>query len=106
VGASSPGTAAFTLRAFRSISGQVLTYDSVTGRYIPVVGAQVILRDPAASSVTDSSGRYLFQNLAAGSYAVSVQSEAQTSARMLHLGSQPVALMNVDFQIKRPAPSI
>jgi hypothetical protein len=105
VGASAPGTAAFTLRAFRSISGQVLTYDAVTGRYIPVVGAQVILRDPATSSVTDGSGRYLFQNLAAGSYAVSVQSEAQTSTRTLHLGSQPVALINVDFQIKRRAPS-
>ena len=101
VGASTPGHAAFTVRAFRSISGRVLSYDSKAGQYVPVIGAQVILREPGLTTVTDATGRYLFRDLAAGSYTVSVQNEAQTSTHTVRLSAQPVDLINVDFQISR-----
>jgi hypothetical protein len=54
--------------------------------------------------VTDPLGRYLFRDLAAGSYTISVQTEAETSIRTVRLGAQPVDLINVDLQIGRPVP--
>src|SRR4029077_20131712 len=68
VGASSPGKAGFTVRAFRSISGRVLTYDSNVGRYVPMIRVQVLLRETGLTTVTDAMGRYLFRDLAMGSY--------------------------------------
>jgi len=53
VGASAPGKAIFTRRAFRSISGRVLSYDPKEGRYVLVVGAQVILHVRALATQTD-----------------------------------------------------
>ena len=59
----------------------------------------VNLREPGLTTLTDLTGRYLFRDLAAGSYTISVQHEAQTSTRAVRLGAQPVDLTNVDFQI-------
>lgn len=100
VGAASPGNAVFTVRAFRSISGRVFSYDSKAGRYIPVAHTQVVLRELGLSALTDVTGQYLFRNLVAGTYTVSVSNEAQTSTHMLRLGAEPVGLTNVDFQIR------
>jgi tetratricopeptide (TPR) repeat protein len=99
VGATSPGRAVFQVRAFRSVSGRVLTYDTTASRYVPVVGAQVHLREPGLTTATDPLGRYLFRDLAAGSYTISVQSDIPTDPRTIRLGAQPVDLANVDFQI-------
>ena len=112
VGASSPGRAGFTVRAFRSISGRVLTYDSNVGRYVPMIRVQVLLRETGLTTVTDAMGRYLFRDLAMGSYTLSVHNEGHTSTHRLRLGDQPVDLANVDFQISRrdppdvPAPAV
>jgi hypothetical protein len=99
VGASSPGKAVFIARAFRSISGRVLCYDSKLGRYVPVNHANVSLRKLGLVTTTDPMGRYLFRDLAAGPYTISAQSGIQTSTRTVHLGSQPADLTNVDFQL-------
>jgi len=103
VGASSPGKSAFTVRAIRSISGRVLSYDSKAERYVPVIRAQVILSERGLKAMTDLMGQYLFRDLAAGSYTVSVQSETRTSTHTVRLGAQPVDSTNVDFQISSPA---
>jgi Carboxypeptidase regulatory-like domain len=105
VGATSPGKADFTARAFRSISGRVLSYDPAAARYVPVVAAKVTLYGSGFIVITDPMGRYLFRDLAAGSYTLSVQNDPQTSVRTVQLGGQPVDLANVDFQISVAAPS-
>jgi hypothetical protein len=102
VGASAPGKAVFLARAYRSISGRVLSYDSTAGRYLPVSRAQVTL-EPGSTTVTDLTGRYLFRDLASGSYTIAVQSQALTSTRTVRLSAQPVDLKDVDFQISRPS---
>jgi hypothetical protein len=115
VGKAAPGKAAFTARALRSISGQVLIYDTRELRYVPVAGAVVLLKEPPSTANVDAQGRYLFRDLAGGSYTLSVRNETQTPARTVRLGSQPVDLTNVDFRISRsgapdqvpaPAPAI
>jgi tetratricopeptide (TPR) repeat protein len=104
VGAASPGQAAFKVRAFRSISGRVLRYDPAAGRYVPVNRAQVMLREPALTTLTDPSGRYLFRDLPAGSYTLAVHNQARTPAKTVRLSAQPVDLVNVDFQIGGTVP--
>jgi hypothetical protein len=105
VGASSPGKAAFTARALRSISGRVLIYDAKAAQYVPVVRSQVSLRestlDVGRTTMSDPTGRYLFRDLAKGSYTVSVPTETQTSSHTVRLGDQPADVANVDFQITR-----
>jgi len=56
VEASAPGRAAFAARAFRSISGRVVMYDTKAGGYVPVDGAQVILGDPGGDHHDRSDG--------------------------------------------------
>jgi hypothetical protein len=99
VAPTSPGKASFTARAFRNIAGRVLSYDTQAGRYVPVAGAAVTLKETGLTVLTDAQGRYLFRGLAAGTYSISVQSGARTAARTVRLGAQPVDLTNVDFQI-------
>jgi hypothetical protein len=94
----------FTVRAFRSISGRVLSYDLIAGRYIPVANVQVVERELSLVAVTDVTGRYLFRNLAAGTYIISVSNEAQTSTHTLRLGAEPVDLTNMDFRINSSVP--
>ena len=101
VGASSPGKADFNVRALRSISGGVLSYDPAVGRYVPVSGVRLVLRESGAETITDSMGRYLFRDLAAGSYAVVVSSKVEAPVHTVQLGGQPIDLANVDFQIGR-----
>ena len=106
VGIASLGNASFIIRAFRSISGRVVSYDLITARYLPVIGAQVALREPGFITETDVTGRYLFRDLAAGAYTVSVANEAQISTHLLLLGAEPVGFIDVDFQIRAPSSPI
>jgi hypothetical protein len=99
VGATSPGKATFSVRALRSISGRVLRYDPIAARYVPVNGALVMLRESALTATSDPMGRYLFRDLAAGNYTLSVQNEEHT----VRLRDQPVDLTNVDFKANVPA---
>jgi tetratricopeptide (TPR) repeat protein len=106
VGATSPGKAAFSARAFRSIAGRVIRYDSKAAQYVPVTGALVMLREPGLSVKTDSMGRYLFRDLAAGSYTVSIENEAPASNHAVRLRDQPIDLTNVDFQMNAPVAAV
>jgi Carboxypeptidase regulatory-like domain len=101
VAKAAPGKAVFTARALRSIAGRVLIYDTKELRYVPVIGAQVRLLEPGLTAKADLLGRYLFRDLPAGSYTVSVQNEFQTPARTVRLGPQPTDVTDVDFQISR-----
>jgi tetratricopeptide (TPR) repeat protein len=66
--------------------------------------AQVLLREAGLTTMTDPMGRYLFRDLAAGTYTLSVQNEPQTSMHTVRLGARPLDLINVDFRLSRPAP--
>jgi hypothetical protein len=71
----------------------------VEGRYVLVAHERVTLREPGLTASTDLTGRYLFRDLAAGSYTMAVQNHPETWVRTIRLGAQPVDLKNVDFPI-------
>jgi hypothetical protein len=100
VGASSPGRAAFTARALRSIAGRVLRYAPAPGGYVPVAGVSVTLLGTSFGAVTDAAGRYLFHDLAAGVYRIAVQGQPPVATRAVRLGAQPVELKDINFQIR------
>jgi tetratricopeptide (TPR) repeat protein len=64
-----------------------------------------MLREPGLAAITDLLGRYLFRDLAAGAYTLSVRNEPQTPSQTVRLGSQPIDLTNVDFQLVRTGAS-
>jgi hypothetical protein len=103
VAASSPGNAIFTVRASRSISGKVLTYDAPAGKYLPVAAQVVTLKEVAKKSTTDASGRYLFRDLPAGSYTVVVVVGSREVTKPVKLPPSPIALTNIDLQISERA---
>lgn len=103
VGASSPGRVVFKVRALRSVTGQVLTYNTVAGRYVPVSGVQVTVPEAELSRSTDPNGRYIFRDLAPGSYTVSVKTAARTYTKVVKVGADPTALVGIDFQIDNGA---
>ena len=104
VGATSPGTVEVTIRALRSIGGQVLRYESGTGKYAPVAGAKVTLKETGKSSTTDAAGRYLFRDLPAGAYTLSATVESQTIKRTVKLPASPMTLTNIDLQVGGTSP--
>jgi hypothetical protein len=99
VGASIPGTVAFTVQASRSISGRVLTYDAADGKYIAVAARTVMLKEVAKTSTTDALGQYMFRNLASGSYTVAVMEHSGEVTKLVKLPPSPTALTNIDLQI-------
>ncbi len=105
VGVSIPGSATFTVRALRSIAGRVLRLDAVSGRSVPAPSERVTLEGTGQTSTTDSLGRYLFRDLPAGSYTVSVMAPPREVTRSIVLPAAPTTLSNVDLQIGEAAPA-
>lgn len=103
VGVSAPGIIDFTLRAYRSITGRVVSYDPARGQYMPVEGAEVRLSVAGLTSVTDAMGTYLFNNLAAGNYSISLPNVPLASPVAVLLGSQPAAVTGADFHVATDA---
>ncbi|MGJ5815263.1 hypothetical protein [Paludibaculum fermentans] len=94
-----PGRAEFAVRALRSIGGRVFAFDAAAAKVRPVAGKVVTLKEPDKTSTTDVEGRYLFRDLAAGSYTVVVEAGARLVTSRVSLPASPLALSSVDLQI-------
>ena len=99
VGASTPGNAAFSVRALRSIGGRVLTFDQAAGKEVPLEGRTVTLKETGKTSTSDIAGQYLFRGLPAGSYTIAVKTESGEVTKSVKLPSSPLTLTNIDLQI-------
>jgi hypothetical protein len=65
----------FTLPAIRALAGSVQSYDATQGEYVAVANAVVRLEELNRQSISDGSGRYLFRNLPAGLFTVTVDGQ-------------------------------
>jgi hypothetical protein len=88
----------------RSISGRVITFDTVTGQLVRVVSIRVRLRQRNAQSVTDSNGAFLFRNLPAGEFMIVLEYGAKEFSRAVQLPSDPKSRRNVDINVAVPGP--
>jgi hypothetical protein len=66
---------------------------------VPLPNARVTLKEVEKSSTTDAQGRYLFRDLPAGKYIVSVITESREISQSVMLPASPRALTNVDLEI-------
>jgi hypothetical protein len=96
---SANGQCAFTLRAIRNISGRVTIYDRSSQREIFVPRILVLLRELSRESITDENGIYLFRNLPAGSYTLTVLYEGKESRKEVMLPDAPAFPKSIDISL-------
>jgi hypothetical protein len=65
----------FTLPAIRALAGKVQSYDASQGEYVAVANAVVRLEELNRQAISDGSGRYLFRNLPAGLFSITVNGQ-------------------------------
>jgi hypothetical protein len=99
VDAAVPAQMAFTLKAIRNISGRVTIYDLASRQDVPVSGVIVFLQGLSGASVTDENGVYLFRDLPAGSYRVSVDYKGQEFQRDAVLADSPAFPKDIDIAL-------
>jgi len=89
----------FHVRALRSVAGQVTVYDTTIGEYIPAVGVPVELRELSRKTITNSSGKFNFQDLPAGDFAVVLDWDG---TKMIHNVTIPPEPASIRVEIKLP----
>lgn len=65
----------FTLPAIRALAGKVQSYDASQEDYVPVANSIVRLEELNRQAISDGSGRYLFRNLPAGLFTITVNGQ-------------------------------
>lgn len=93
----------FRIKAQRSISGRVQLFDPATGKTQPLAGATVSLGSGQTVVHTDSEGRYLFRQLPAGTYDVTVVHDGKLWTRSVELDPTPDVATDVNITITRPS---
>ncbi|MGA7887021.1 MAG: carboxypeptidase regulatory-like domain-containing protein [Acidobacteriaceae bacterium] len=93
----------FRIKAQRSISGRVQLFDPATGRTQPLAGVTVALGSGQTVVHTDSEGRYLFRQLPAGSYDVTVVHDGKLWSRSVELDPTPDVAADVNITITQPS---
>jgi hypothetical protein len=99
VTAQQAGHFQFTAQAQRTIAGKVESFDTATGKNIPLAGVEVSLPELHLSTHTDAQGRYLFRRLSAGSVTVTVNYEGKTYTHPVLLLSAPDAESGIDIVV-------
>jgi hypothetical protein len=104
VTAQQAGRFHFTVVAQRSISGHVRQFDAATGTSTPLDNIEVSLAPLQHATHTDAAGRYLFRQLAAGTYTVTVNYQGKPYTQTVLLTPEPDIESAIDIVIPR-APS-
>ena len=87
------------VQAQRSIAGRVQLYDSSTGQNSPVAGIEVLIDPSQRTARTDSQGRYVFRQMPAGAFTVTVRYGDRSYSRTIQLSSIPDTERDVDLII-------
>jgi hypothetical protein len=95
-----PKGADFRIRAMRTVFGQVSYYNSASGRVSPVFGATVTIPEISLQATTDQLGKFVFSELPAGSYTLTVTDNLLSQTRLITLPAVPIGLQE-DFRIPR-----
>jgi hypothetical protein len=92
-----PASTEFKVKALRSIAGHVLVYDKTTLQTVPLAGAVVRLKEVSLEVKTGPTGAYIFRNLAAGTYTVSVESASKETLRTVIVPAGPANIRDIDL---------
>lgn len=94
-----PEKAEFTVRATRVISGRVVAYDRQLLKPVPLDGITVRLIEGSLETKTSASGAFIFRNLAAGTYTISVTYDGKETTRPVTLPPEPINLRDIELNV-------
>jgi Carboxypeptidase regulatory-like domain len=97
VAPAKPASVQFAVRALRSLAGKVVAYDSQTLQPVPLGRVTIRLKELALEARTSENGAYVFRNLPAGTYTLSVEYGGKETTRTVTLPPQPASLRDVDL---------
>jgi uncharacterized protein (DUF2141 family) len=108
-----PASTEFHVRALRSIAGKIVVYDKATLQTVPLAGVTVRLK-PVSSAAsaenppesakgvlmevkTGPTGAYIFRNLPAGTYTITIENDGKEITRSVTLPPEPASLRDVNL---------
>ena len=97
VAPGSPSRVEMTVKAVRVVSGKISVYDRATSRPVPLAGASVLLKELSLETKTGADGAYLFRNLPAGTYTVSVTWSGKETTRTVMVPADPANIREIDL---------
>jgi hypothetical protein len=95
----SPAQAQFTVRATRVVSGRVVAYDRQLLKTVPLDSVSVRLVEASLEMETNASGAFVFRNLPAGTYTITVTYEGKETIRSVTLPPEPINLRDVELNV-------
>jgi hypothetical protein len=87
-----PRNSEFRVRAIRTFSGIVTSYDPKLGRYAPLAGATVAIPSLSLHVLTNDSGAFQLHDLPAGDYILNISSGSQVLTPQISIPADPVEL--------------
>jgi Carboxypeptidase regulatory-like domain len=97
VAPAKPASVQFTVKALRSLAGKVVIYDKQTPQPVPLGHVTLRLKGLALEATTGENGAYIFRNLPAGTYTLSVEYDGKETTRTVTLPPGPASLRDVDL---------
>lgn len=88
-----------TVKAIRSLSGKITTYDTTKLQSVPLENATVSLKELKLETRTNGNGSYLFRNLPAGTYTITANYGQSEATRQVTIPPEPANLRNIDLEI-------
>jgi hypothetical protein len=85
------------IRALRNVSGRVVLYDRILGKYVGIPSVTVVVAELGLRTTTDREGRFLFRGLSSGNFAVSAEYRGQIINQLVTVPEEPTQLTNVDL---------
>jgi hypothetical protein len=99
VEAGKPADVEFKVRALRSVSGHVSIYHKESLKPVPVAGAVVRVKELTLEMRTGENGAYLFRNLPAGTFTISVEFEGRAVGQTVTVPSEPASIKDVELNV-------
>jgi hypothetical protein len=96
-----PAKVEFSVRALRSVSGEVSIYDAKLLKEAPVPGAVVKVVELGIQTRSDAQGRYVLRRMPAGSYTLSVEQEGAAGSTKVEVPQRPGAIREVNLVLQR-----
>ena len=93
----SPARTEIKVKALRAISGKVTAYDKTELKPVPLAGITVRLKELSLEVKTGANGAYIFRNLPAGRYTVSIQYGGKEVSREVVAPPEPANIRDLDL---------
>ena len=94
-----PQKVEISVKAIRSLSGKVTTYDTSKLQSVPLANVTVILKELKLETKTNNNGIYLFRNLPAGTYTVTATYGQSEATRKVTIPPEPTNLRDIDLDV-------